>query len=515
MKRRAILGAGAAALLAPLAGCRRKAPAAGWTIREMLESRWPAPELVADCLRRVEALNLRGPALRAVIETNPAAMEIARELERASARGALHGIPILVKDNLDTADTMRTTAGSLALLDAPAPERDAAVVARLRAAGAVILGKANLSEWANLRSSRSTSGWSARGGLTLNPHDPLRTASGSSSGSAAAVASGMVPAAIGTETNGSIISPAACCGIVGLKPTVGLVSRAGIIPITPWQDTAGPMTRTVRDAALVLSAIAGHDGRDAFTKQAADRALKDYTADFSPRALEGARLGIVRSMCGKNARVHEVFEQALGLLREAGAVLVDDVAIPHRREASSAAWLAMLTEFRAALNDYLAARGGPVRSLAEVIAFNEARADEELAHFGQELFLEAEQRQGEDTLAGARAARSQALDLAGPRGIDAAMKEHRLDALICATNDPAGLVDLTRGDHGGRTASGPAAVAGYPHLTLPMGKAEGMPVGLSFFGAAWSERRLLAFGDAFEQRASSREAAQPPESCCL
>ncbi len=510
MKRRVLMNAGAAALLAPLAGCRRAAPKGGWTIREMRDSGWPAPDLVADALRRVEALNLNGPSLRAVIETNPDAPDIARGLERALARGPLHGIPVLVKDNLDTADAMRTTAGSLALLDAPAPERDASVVARLRAAGAVILGKANLSEWANLRSPRSTSGWSARGGLTLNPHDPRRTASGSSSGSAAAVAAGMVPAAIGTETNGSIVSPAACCGIVGLKPTVGLVSRAGIIPITPWQDTAGPMTRTVRDAALVLSAIAGHDRMDPFTKNAADRVLADYTVDFSVDALQGARLGIVRGMCGRDGRVHGVFEEALKLLREAGAVLVDGVEIPHRREAAGAAWSAMLTEFRLALNEYLGARGGPVRTLADVIAFNEARAREELAHFGQELFIEAEQRQGDDALAGARSARSQALDLAGPRGIDAALREHRLDALICATNDPAGVVNLARGDSGGRTASGPAAVAGYPHLTLPMGRVDGMPVGLSFLGAAWSERRLLAFGDAFERR----HPARAQETCC-
>lgn len=500
MKRRTILRRGAASLLCPLAGCQRTAPKIGWTIQEMLESRWPVSKLVADSLRRIEESNLRGPMLRAVIETNPSAMELARSLERADSPGALHGIPILVKDNLDTADAMKTTAGSLALHEAPPPMRDASVVAKLRAAGAVILGKTNLSEWANLRSYHSTSGWSARGGLTLNPHDLRRTASGSSSGSAAAVASGMVPAAIGTETNGSIVSPAACCGIVGLKPTVGLVSRAGIIPITPWQDTAGPMTRSVRDAALVLNAIAGHDERDTFTKQAADRALKDYTADFSLHALEGARLGIVRAMCGKHKGVHEIFEKALGLLREAGAVLVDEVEIPHRREASSAAWLAMLTEFRTALNEYLAARSGHVHTLADVIAFNEAHADVELAHFGQELFLEAEQRREATHQTQAQDARSLALDLAGPQGIDAALKEHRLDALICATNDPAGFLDLSRGDRGGRTASGPAAVAGYPHLTVPMGKVEGMPVGLSFFGTAWSEPRLLAFGDAFERR---------------
>lgn len=500
MTRRLILKTAAAAGLSTLTGCRRTAPRAGWSITEMLESRWSVPERVTDCLARIEALNLQGPMLRAVIETNPAAVELAHGLERAASRGVLHGIPILVKDNLDTADAMHTTAGSLALLDAPAPDQDATVVAKLRKAGAVILGKANLSEWANLRSSHSTSGWSARGGLTLNPHDLQRTPSGSSSGSAAAVASGMVPAAIGTETNGSIISPAACCGIVGLKPTVGLVSRAGIIPITPWQDTAGPMTRSVRDAALVLSAIAGTDARDAFTKNAAARVLADYTVDFSAHALHGARLGIVRSMCGRNAGVHEVFEEALSLLREAGAVLVDEVEIPHRREAANAAWLAMLTEFRSALNDYLEARGGRVRTLADLIAFNDAHAEVELAHFGQELFLEAEERKGDEALAEALAARRLALELAGPRGLDAALNMHGLDALVCATNDPAGRVDLSRGDRGGRTASGPAAVAGYPHLTVPMGQVEGMPVGLSLMGAAWSERRLLAFGDAFEAR---------------
>ncbi len=501
MKRRDLLAFSSAALLAPLAGCRR-VPQAGLGAAAMLEGGWCAGELVADALARIAACERRVPLLRAVVELNPEAEALAGALDAAADRGALHGVPVLLKDNIDTADRMHTTAGSLALLDAPVPERDAGVAARLRAAGAVLLGKTNLSEWANLRSPHSTSGWSARGGLTRNPHDLRRSASGSSSGSAAAVAAGLVPAALGTETNGSIVSPAACCGIVGLKPTVGLVSRAGIIPLSRWQDTAGPMTRTVRDAALLLNVLAGSDPRDPFTSEADRRRPVDYCADFWDGGLRGVRLGIVRSLCGREPRVLAVFERVLAVLREAGAVLVDNVEIPRQREASGLAWLALLTEFRSDLNAYLEARGGRVRSLAALIAFNAAHADRELPHFGQEFFEEAEARAGREREAGE--ARRRARDLAGPQGIGAALLAHQLDALVCATNDPATLIRLDGGDQGGRTASTPAAVAGWPHLTVPMGAVDGLPVGLSFFSEAWSESRLLAMGHAFEQAAGVR-----------
>lgn len=501
MKRRDLLAAGSVALLAPLAGCRR-IPQAGLDVAAMLDGDWRASELVADALARVADGERTVPTLRAVVELNPDAEALARALDASAIRGALQGVPVLIKDNIDTADRMHTTAGSLALLDAPVPTHDAAIAARLRSAGAVLLGKTNLSEWANLRSPHSTSGWSARGGLTRNPHDLRRSASGSSSGSAAAVAAGLVPAALGTETNGSIVSPAACCGIVGLKPTVGLVSRAGIIPLSRWQDTAGPMTRTVRDAALLMNVLAGSDPRDPFTVEADDRRPADYTVGFTAGALRGVRLGVVRSLCGREPRVRAVFERAIELLRGAGAVLVDNVEIPHQREAGGLAWLALLTEFRSDLNTYLQARGGRVRSLAELIAFNAAHADREMPHFGQELFEEAERRAGRESEADE--ARQLARDLAGPQGIAAALQAHGLDALVCATNDPAPLIRLDGGDRGGRTASTPAAVAGWPHLTVPMGAVAGLPVGLSFFGEAWSEARLLAMGDAFERAAGMR-----------
>ncbi len=496
MKRRAVLSAGAAVLAAPLAGCRR-IPEGGLDLAGMRAGDWGAMDLVADALRRMDACEQVAPALRAVVERNPDAAEIARRLDRRAYRAPLHGVPILLKDNIDTADRMLTTAGSLAMVEAPTPARDATVAARLRAAGAVLIGKTNLSEWANLRSPRSTSGWSARGGLTRNPHDLRRTASGSSSGSAAAVAAGLVPAALGTETNGSIVSPASCCGIVGLKPTVGLISRAGIIPLSRWQDSAGPMTRTVRDAALLLNALAGEDSLDPQTGGVDERRETDYAAGLGGDALRGVRLGVVRSLCGKDPRVHEILEQALGQLRAAGAVVVEGVEIPHQREASGLAWLALLTEFRGDLNAYLERRGGRVRSLAEVIAYNTSHADRELTYFGQEFFQEAESRAGREEQAAE--ARQLAIELAGPKGIGATLREHRLDALICATNDPATPIRLAEGDRGGRTASTPAAVAGWPHLTVPMGAVDGLPVGLSFMGDAWSEARLLAYGDVFER----------------
>ena len=494
MKRRTFIPLGMAAL----AGCQQSTSFDPFADYSSLASACDRGELdpariTSHCLERIEDMDHAGLAIRAVIEVNPEALKIAE----GGRKGTLGGLPILVKDNIDTADAMQTTAGSLALLGSK-PARDAFIIQRLRQAGMVLLGKTNLSEWANMRSPKSSSGWSARGGLTRNPVLLTHSASGSSSGSAAAVAVGYAPGAIGTETNGSIISPASACGIVGLKPTVGLVSRSGIIPITHWQDTAGPMTRTVKDAALLLNVIAGTDPADEQTKEADQRRAVDYTKALRPDALKGKRLGVVREMAGSDAAVLSVFENTLGVLRSAGAVIIDPVALPNQREIGGLSMTAMLVELRTDLNAYLAARGGPVKSLADVIAFNEAHRDEEMPWFGQEFFELAETLGLPEALEKGRQAREAARRLAGPEGIDVALAEHGLDALICPTSDPIGLIDLANGDGHLRVASTPAAVSGFPHLTVPMGEVGGLPVGLSFFAGAWSDGDLLAMGHAFE-----------------
>lgn len=478
MNRRHFIGSGSAALA--LSGCAGHRLIVGATER---------------CLQRIDEIDKHGPAINSVIEINPNARRIAEALDSKPSFSALHGVPILIKDNIDTADAMETTAGSLALVGSK-PKRDAFIVEKLRAAGLVLLGKTNLSEWANMRSSKSTSGWSGRGGLTRNPHRLTHNTSGSSSGSAAAVAAGLAPLAIGTETNGSIVSPASACGVVGLKPTVGLVSRSGIIPITHWQDTAGPMARTVREAAMLLNVIAGRDERDEMTK---DARVTDFTAGLRADALKGKRLGVVRAMSGENAQVLALLEQALKAMRDAGAIIVDPVELPHRDGINRPAFLAMLTEFRADLNAYLEQRGAKVKSLAEVIAFNEAHREQELPHFDQDFLELAEKLGTDDALAMAKEARAEARRLAGPEGIDAALREHQLDALICPTNDPTHKTDLAKGDAHGRVFSAPAAIAGYPHLTVPMGFVDDLPVGLSFVGAAWSDAAMLSLGHGFEQ----------------
>ena len=442
--------------------------------------------LVEHCLERIAQIDKSGPRVNAVLELNPAV----RALAASCPPRALHGLPILIKDNIETADAMQTTAGSLALRGHK-PQQDAALVTRLREAGTVILGKTNLSEWANIRSPNSTSGWSARGGLTRNPHRLTHSASGSSSGSAAAVAAGLAPAAIGTETNGSIVSPASACGIVGFKPTVGLISGSGIIPITHWQDTAGPMTLTVRDAALLMQVLAGN-----------------FSVDLQPEALKGARLGVVRGECGKHPQVLALFETALEKLRAVGAIIVDPVELPNVGKAGALAWQAMLIELRVDLNAYLEQRGGDVRSLAELIAFNEQHHAEEMSHFGQEFFERAEQMRTPEIVAAGAAARENARRLAGPQGIDAALQAHQLDALICPTNDPVGRIDLALGDTDERVASTPAAVAGYPHLTVPLGMVEGLPVGFSFMGTAHADTRILALGHAFELMMQARRVPE-------
>jgi amidase len=478
--------------------------------RAMAEGRLTAERITTLYLERIDAVDRGGPTLRAVIETDPDAVANARRLDEerraGRVRGPLHGVPVLLKDNVSTHDRTTTTAGSLALEGVVSP-RDAFLVSRLRAAGAVLLGKANLSEWANFRSNSSSSGWSARGGQCRNPYALDRNPCGSSSGSGVAASANLAAFAIGTETNGSIVCPSSANGIVGLKPTVGLVSRAGIVPIAHSQDTAGPMTRTVTDAALVLEAIRGVDPDDEATAAAGPHLANGYAELLRPDGARGARIGVARDYLGFDARVDELFESALAALREAGAELVDPVAIATRREMSAPSFQVLLYEFKADLEAYLRGLGeaAPVRSLADVIAFNEAHRDREMPYFGQELFEQAQEKgslQEEEYLK----ALEQARRLARDEGIDATMSQHRLDAIVAPTGGPAWLIDLVNGDSFGGGSSSAAAIAGYPNLTVPMGAVRGLPVGISFFGRAWSEPVLLRIAYAFEQSTRHRRS---------
>jgi amidase len=453
----------------------------------------PAELATIAAIRRVQTID---PQLNSVIALDPTAIEQARQIDRIGGAGPLAGKPILIKDNIEVAGTLPTTAGSLALKD-NFTNRDAPLVARLRAAGAVILGKTNLSEWANIRSSHSISGWSAVGGQTHNPYAIDRNPCGSSSGSSAAVAAGLVRLAVGTETDGSVTCPAAINGIVGLKPTVGLVSRTHIIPISASQDTAGPMTATVREAAELLTVIAGSDPADAATREA-DAHKTDYAAALDAGSLRGKRIGVMRFASGFGTDVP--FEAALTVLKKQGATLVeikefDDKGIGQNE------LTVLLIEFKAGLNAYLSTSPAPisVRSLADVIAFNNAHANEELALFDQDTFEKAEKTKGVAD-AGYKKARQTSFRAAGPNGIDRLLGQHKLDALVGPTMPPAWKIDAVNGDQiSGGGAGGLAAVAGYPHLTVPMGSVKGLPVGLSFIGTKWSEARLLSFGYAYEQ----------------
>lgn len=471
-----------------------------------------AVALTQAYLDRIAAIDQAGPTLRAVIEVNPDALAIAAraDRERAAGRvlGPLHGIPVLVKDNIDTADRMRTTAGSLALLEAK-PAQDATVVSRLRAGGAVLLGKTNLSEWANFRSTRSISGWSGRGGQTRNPYALDRNTSGSSSGSAAAVAASLCAVAVGTETDGSIVSPSSVCGLVGVKPTVGLVSRAGIIPISASQDTAGPMARTVRDAALLLGVLASADARDPATQARPAELPTDFTLGLDRAALTGSRLGIFRGGMALAPKTEAVLADAIAALRAAGAEIVDPVEIAGQKELGDAEFEVLLYEFKDGLNAYFASLGpdAPIKSLEALIAFNRAHADREMPYFGQEL-LEQAQAKGPlsdkaylDALATCRR-------LARAEGIDAVLASHRLDALVTLTNGPGWPIDPVSGDSYTGGSSSLAAVAGYPSVTVPAGQIMGLPVGISFTGPAWSEARLLQLAADFERRTATR---RPPE----
>jgi amidase len=478
----------------------------------MTSGRYTARQIAELYLKRIDEIDRGGPHLRSVIEVNPDALAIADALDAErrtkGARGALHGIPILVKDNIDTGDRMLTTAGSLALDGAPAP-RDAFVVERLRAAGTVILGKTNLSEWANFRSTHSSSGWSARGGQVKNPYALDRNPCGSSSGTGTAIAASLAAIGVGTETDGSIVCPSGVSGLVGIKPTIGLVSRSGIVPVAHSQDTAGPMARTVADAALLLTAMTGVDAADAAMKGHAARAGIDYTKSLDASALKGARIGVARARYfGYSAAADGLVERAIADMKARGAVIVDPADIPTAAKLDACELDILLYEFKADLNTYLAARGATakVHSLADLIAFNEREKDRELRYFGQELFAAA-QKKGPLTSPAYRAALATCRRLARGMGIDLVMRRHRLDAIVAPTGSPAWTTDLVNGDHFTGASSTPAAVAGYPSITVPAGTAFGLPVGLSFIGGAWSERKLIALAYAFEQATRHR---RPP-----
>jgi amidase len=511
---------GLAVLLTGCAGSNRGAAVAtafeleeltiGDMQRAMASGRYTSRQLVELYLGRIDEIDRSGPALRSIIDVNPDAVRIADELDaerrERGARGPLHGIPIVIKDNIDTADRMTTTAGSLAL-EGMIAERDAFVVTRLRAAGAVILAKTNLSEWANIRSTKSSSGWSARGGQVRNPYALDRNPCGSSSGSAVAVSANLAAAAIGTETDGSIVCPASSNGIVGIKPTVGLVSRAGIIPISHSQDTAGPMARTVTDAAILLTVMTGRDPRDPATARAAER-THDYAATLDPHALNGARIGVSRKLhFGYSAETDRVIEAAIESMKAQGAVVVDPVEIPTVDRIQECELEVFLYEFKNGLNMYLAGLGprARVRTLADVIAFNNQEKGREMRFFGQDLFELAEKK-GPLTSKEYRTHLANCQRWAGPEGIDAVVEQHQLDALVAPTGSPAWPIDLINGDRANflGASSSVAAVAGYPNITVPAGDVLGLPVGISFFGVAWSEATLIRLAYAFEQTTRHR-----------
>lgn len=485
-----------------------------WTISDLQEKmeigELTARRLVELYTERVSEIDKNGPYINAVMELNPDALEIADSLDAerraGKTRGSLHGIPILIKDNIDTADRMQTTSGSLAL-EGHIASKDAFIVKQLRKAGAVILGKTNLSEWANFRGRRSVSGWSSRGGLTRNPYVLDRTACGSSSGSGAAVAANLCAGAVGTETDGSIICPSQTNGIVGIKPTLGLLSRSGIIPIAHSQDTAGPMTRTVADAAILLGAMVGADPQDPATKGSRKRSVSNYTKFLDRDGLKGARIGVARNMAGSNPRVTKIFEHCIQVLKHLGAVVIDPADVPNFDKFGKTEVEVLHYEFKADLNKYLKTVNGsvPVHSMEDVIKFNEENSHKVMPYFGQEHMITAQETKSlrdkkyRDALA-------KNLRLTRKEGIDAAMRKHKLDAIIVPSGGPAWLIDLVDGDSNNwdMESTSPAAVAGYPHITVPAGYIFGLPVGLSFFAQAWQEATLIKFAYAFEQATQFR-----------
>ncbi len=480
--------------------------------RAMQSGRLTARSIAEKYLARIEAADKHGPGVNSVIETNPEALDIAEKLDRErkarGPRGPLHGIPVLIKDNIATRDRMMTTAGSLALVGARAP-KDSSVAKKLREAGAVILGKTNLSEWANIRSSHSTSGWSGRGGLTRNPYALDRNPCGSSSGSGASVSANFCALAIGTETDGSIVCPSGVNGIVGIKPTVGLVSRAGIVPIAHSQDTAGPMARTVADAAILLGALTGVDTDDPATGSSQGKALTDYTRFLNPHGLHGSRIGVVRKSFGISDAVDGLMNQAIDEMKRQGAVIVDPADIESMEQVGESEFQVLLYELKADLNSYLAALGpgAPVHTLEEIIKFNEHNREKEMPYFGQDTFVKA-QAKGPLMEKAYLDALEKDHRLTRKEGIDAVMEKFQLDALVAPTGGPAFLTDLINGDHDVGGSSTPAAVAGYPNITVPAGLIFGLPVGISFFGRAYSEPTLIKLAYSFEQATQHRRAPQ-------
>jgi amidase len=470
-----------------------------------------AHTLAAAYLARIDEIDKRGPRLNSVIELNPDALSIAEALDKErkekGTRGPMHGIPVLIKDNIDTADGMQTSAGSLSLVGSR-PAQDSRVARKLRDAGAVILGKTNLSEWANIRSSHSTSGWSGRGGLTKNPYALDRNACGSSSGSGAATSASLCTVAIGSETDGSIVCPSSANGLVGIKPTLGLISRTGIIPIAHSQDTAGPMARTVRDVAILLGALAGSDPRDAATVDADSKMQKDYTQFLDPNGLRGVRIGVARKYFGFSDAVDELMNRVIAEMKSAGAVIVDPADLESHGKFDDTELLVLLYELKTDLNTYLAARpDAQVHSLADVIAFNDGNKDKEMPYFGQDLFLKAQDK-GPLTDKEYVAALAANHTLSREHGIDGVMDKFHLDAVVAPTGGPAWLTDLANGDHAVGGSSNAAAVAGYPNINVPAGFVFGLPVGISFFGRAWSEPALLKIAYGFEQLVKARKAPE-------
>jgi amidase len=476
----------------------------------MKSGRFTARSLVEKYLARINEIDKRGPAVNAILELNPDALPIADALDQErkakGPRGPLHGIPVLIKDNIDTADRMMTTAGSLALVGSK-PPKDSFVAHKLRAAGAVILGKTNLSEWANIRSSHSVSGWSGRGGLTRNPYALDRNPCGSSSGAGAGISANLAAAGIGTETDGSIVCPSSSNGLAGIKPTVGLVSRGGIIPISHSQDGAGPMCRTLRDAAIVLGALTGVDPDDAATGASVGKSQADYAQYCDPSGLKGARIGVARKYFGFNDAVDALMEQALGAMKAQGATLVDPADIATLGKFDESELLVFMYELKADLNAYLArlGPGAPVRTLQDIIDFNQRNRQKEMPYFGQDLFLKA-QAKGPLTDKAYVDALANNHQLARTEGIDALMDKYKLDAIVAPTGGPAWLTDLIDGDHSAGGSSNAAAVAGYPNINVTAGFIAGLPVGISFFGRAWSEPTLIKLAYSFEQATKARQA---------
>jgi len=480
---------------------------------KMAAGQLTARTITQQYLDRIAELDRKGPTLRYVIEINPDALSIADSLDQerkaGRVRSPLHGIPILLKDNVDTADRMTTTAGSLALAGS-IPLQDSFIAAKLRAAGAIFLGKANLSEWANFRSSHSTSGWSGRGGLARNPYVLDRNPCGSSSGSGGAVAANLCAAAIGTETDGSIVCPSSANGIVGIKPTLGLVSRAGIIPIAHNQDTAGPMTRTVTDAAIMLNVLAGIDTRDPATLPSRTRARVDYTRSLDANGLRGARIGVARTkFFGYSDVTDKVVNDAIDAMKSQGAVIVDPANIATAGKFDDSEFDVLLYEFKTDLNAYFASLGpkAPVKTLQEIIAFNDQHKDQEMPWFGQEIMIQA-QAKGPLTEKKYRDELAKNLKMSRTDGIDATMNKYKLDAIVAPTGGPAWLTDLLNGDHFTGASSTPAAVAGYPNINVPAGFSHNLPIGISFFGRAYSEPMLIKLAYAYEQATKHR---RPPQ----